>query len=288
MLLKGLLGAIAAVSLCAFVGVHYLYIVGQASQNRDLKDENVTLKARLRLVQEEIARIDKTLQRIDQFSAKIRAITQLNDQERNLAIGPLSPAPNGKLAEVLYAPGERIDYEDELIDSKLALRLIDSKLDGIENDSLRQESNLRELQEYFSDDKALLANTPSIRPTSSRLMTSTFGQRNDPYTNHHVMHKGVDFAADFGADVVAPADGVVVFVGARGSYGKTIVIDHGFGVQTHYGHLSDYKITIGQEVRRGEKIGAVGNTGRSTGSHLHYEVRVGGIPQDPDKFFLNP
>lgn len=278
-------GSLLVVGLALFMAVHYIFILDQASRNVALKDENVLLKARLRVLQEEVGRVDSTLQRIGQLSAKIRTITQLNDPERNLAIGPLSePA---KTPQVLYAQDERIDDEDEVLDSKLALRLIDSKLDTLEGEALRQENSMRELQEHFADDQSLLTSTPSIRPVKSKLLTSTFGVRTDPYTNHRVMHKGDDFAADHGADVMAPADGTVVFVGYRGEYGKTVVIDHGYGIQTHYAHLSDYKVDIGQKVRRGQVIGAVGKTGRTTGVHLHYEVRVHGVPQDPEKFILD-
>ncbi len=282
------LGVAAAVvvALALSGAVHYFWIVDQASNNRVLKNENVLLRARLRLVQEEIARIDGTLQRIDQLSAKIRAITELNDPERNLAIGPLSD-PNENTPQVLYAQGERIDDEDELLDSKLAMRLVDSKLETLEGEALHQENSLRDLQEFFAEDKALLSSMPSIRPTKSHLLTSTFGMRTDPYTNHRVMHKGIDFAADHGSDVIAPADGVVVFVGYRGEYGKTIVIDHGYGLQTHFAHLSNYKVEVGEKVRRGQVIGAVGKTGRTTGVHLHYEVRLNGIPLDPEKFILD-
>lgn len=281
----------AAVALCAVLGfmlVHYLFVVDQASENVVLKDENVMLKTRLRVVQDEIARIDGTLQRIDQFAARVRAITQLNDPDRNLAIGPLSTDPNAKTPEVLYAKGERIDYEDEVIDSKMAMRMIDSSLETLEGESLRQEDNVRQLHDYFADQDSLLATTPSVRPTRSKLLTSTFGVRTDPYTDHKVMHKGIDFAADHGTDVVAPADGVVVFVGNRGNgYGKTVVVDHGFGIQTHFAHLSSFGVEVGQQIKRGQVIAAVGNTGRTTGAHLHYEVRFNGIPQDPEKFILD-
>jgi murein DD-endopeptidase MepM/ murein hydrolase activator NlpD len=286
LLIKVALGTSLVLAVGGFMTVHYFYMVDQASQNRTLKNENVMLKAQVRRVQEEIARIDGTLQRIDQFAAKVRSITQLNDPERNLAMGPLSTDGN-KPAEVLYAPGERIDYEDELLDSKLAMRIIDSKLDAIESESLKQASNMRELHEYFGEDSLLLSTTPSLRPTRSKLLTSTFGVRTDPYTNHRVMHKGVDIAADHGADVVTPADGLVIFVGNRGGYGKTVVIDHGYGVQTHYAHLSSFRVEIGQKVLRGQVLGAVGNTGRSTGTHLHYEVRFNGIPQNPEKYILD-
>ena len=86
---------------------------------------------------------------------------------------------------------------------------------------------------------------------------------------------------------MAPADGAVVFVGYRGEYGKTVVIDHGYGLQSHFAHLSNYKVEVSQRVKRGQVIAAVGKTGRTTGVHLHYEVRLNGIPQDPEKFILD-
>ncbi|MBN1959570.1 MAG: peptidoglycan DD-metalloendopeptidase family protein [Deltaproteobacteria bacterium] len=279
------LGAAVVIGIAMFMVVHYVFIIDQASRNGVLKDENVVLKARLRVMQEEVARIDSNLMRIGQLSAKIRAITELNDPDRNLAIGPVSTPK--KTPKVLYAPGERIDDEDEVLDSKLAMRLIDSKIETLSSEVLRQESSIRDLQEHFAEDQMLLASTPSIRPVKSRLLTSSFGTRIDPYTNRRVMHKGVDFAAEHGAAVFAPADGIVVAVGYRGEYGKTVVIDHGYGIQTHYAHLSDYKVKIGDKVQRGHLIAAVGKTGRTTGVHLHYEVRLHGIPQDPEKFILD-
>jgi len=286
-LLQGTLAVIALLGVATFMVVHYCFIFGQALENRVLKEENVTLKSRLRVVQDEIARIDGTLQRIDQFSTRIRAITQLHDPDRNLAIGPLSGEPNDRTPEVMYAQGERIEYEDEVADSNMALRLLDSSLDKLEGESVRQETNLRQLSDICAEQDAILTNTPSIRPTHSKLLTSGFGLRLDPYTDHQVMHKGIDFAADQGAEVVAPADGVVIFVGTRGSgYGKTVVIDHGYGVQTHFAHLSATSVEVGKSVKRGQVIAQVGNTGRTTGAHLHYEVRFNGIPQDPEKFVL--
>ena len=287
-LVQAALAAIVLVGFAGFMLVHYVYTVDQASENGALKEENTALKTKLRVVQDEIARIDGTLQRIDQFSTRIRTITQLNDPDRNLNIGPLSNDPNSKTPEVMYATGERIEYEDEVLDSKLAMRLIDSNLDKLEGESLRQQDNASQLHDFFANQDGLLASTPSLRPTRSKLVTSEFGLRTDPYTDHRVMHKGIDFAADHGADVIAPAEGRVVFVGNRGNgYGQTVVIDHGYAIQTHYAHLSDYKVKVGDYVRRGQVIGQVGNTGRSTGAHLHYEVRFNGIPQDPEKFILD-
>ena len=87
--------------------------------------------------------------------------------------------------------------------------------------------------------------------------------------------------------MVAPAAGTVIFAGTDGGYGNLLVLDHGYGVQTIYGHLSEFKTKVGAKVERGDDIGLVGNTGRSTGPHLHYEVKVNGVPQNPSKFILD-
>ena len=117
-------------------------------------------------------------------------------------------------------------------------------------------------------------------------MTSDFGQRLDPYTADRVMHAGLDIAAPHGKDVVAPAEGTVVFAGLEGGYGNVLVVDHGYGIKTRYGHLARITVKSGDRIKRGQVIAVVGNTGRSTGPHLHYEVRVNGIPQNPRKFIL--
>jgi len=114
--------------------------------------------------------------------------------------------------------------------------------------------------------------------------TSEFGVRVDPVTAERAMHRGIDIATVPGAPVVAPSDGVVLFAGVDGAYGKVLVLDHGFGVRTRYGHLSEIEVRLGQPVKRGARIAMVGNTGRSTGPHLHYEVQVDGISSDPARF----
>ena len=282
----GLLG-IFLVGLMTFGAVHYAFVIDQAAENRHLKDENVMLQTRLRHVHEEIGRVDDQLRRIDQLAVKLRALTKLNDPGRELAIGPLSKESSDVTPRVLYAPDERIDFEDELMDSELAMKLADTQLAALSDEAENQQSNIRELHEYFTQDALQMASMPSVRPTKSRMTSTQFGVRTDPYTHHRVMHKGIDIAAEHGSDVYATGDGTVVFVGNRGGYGKSLVIDHGFGYQTHYTHLSSYSVTVGQDVKRGQTIAGVGNTGRSTGSHLHYEVRFQGVPQDPERYFLD-
>jgi murein DD-endopeptidase MepM/ murein hydrolase activator NlpD len=118
-------------------------------------------------------------------------------------------------------------------------------------------------------------------------VTSSFGRRRDPIFKTWLMHKGLDLGGHTGMDITAPADGIVIYTGWRGGYGKTVVVDHGFGLQTHYAHLSDYRVQVGQRVRRGEVLALMGSTGKSTGPHLHYEVRSNGQPLDPIRFILD-
>jgi murein DD-endopeptidase MepM/ murein hydrolase activator NlpD len=119
--------------------------------------------------------------------------------------------------------------------------------------------------------------------TSVRL-TSGFGGRNDPFGRGHRMHEGQDFAGAYGAPILATADGVVTYAGWENGYGRLIKVQHAFGIETRYGHLSNIRVNVGEKVSRGERIGDMGNTGRSTGTHLHYEIRIGGTAINPMKY----
>jgi murein DD-endopeptidase MepM/ murein hydrolase activator NlpD len=132
--------------------------------------------------------------------------------------------------------------------------------------------------------RALLRRTPLISPVDFYHMASGFGLRIDPYTKKKAMHYGVDLAGWRGAPVFATAPGKVVFTGRKGSYGKMVEIDHGYGIRTRYGHLRKILVQRGEEVGHRHKIGLLGSTGRSTGPHVHYEVRFDGKPLNPDKF----
>jgi murein DD-endopeptidase MepM/ murein hydrolase activator NlpD len=115
-------------------------------------------------------------------------------------------------------------------------------------------------------------------------ITAGFGQRLDPFTGEGAFHSGVDIAAPNGTKVEASADGIVLQAGPNSGYGDEILIDHGFGLTTKYGHLSKILVVMGQEVKRGQTIGAVGMTGRATGCHLHYEVLVSETPVNPMRY----
>jgi murein DD-endopeptidase MepM/ murein hydrolase activator NlpD len=253
---------------------HYFALLGASSENSVLKEENVQLRSPILLVQEKVAHISATLDRVERFDAKLRtAVTQLQDPERNLAIGPVG---NGEQETAIPGPAPAAEGNVSALPGKLA---------SLESEASRQEQSLRELQEYFDDQRSLLATTPSIWPTRG-WVTSDFGTRIDPYTAERKMHQGLDIASPHGQPVYTPSDGTVVFVGTEGGYGKVLVIDHGYGVKTRYAHLAEIFAHLGDRIRRGDKVAAVGNTGRSTGPHLHYEVRVNGIPENPRKFIL--
>ncbi len=129
-----------------------------------------------------------------------------------------------------------------------------------------------------------LVSIPSGRPTASPMLTSSYGYRRDPFNGNAAFHAGIDFRGRYGQPILAAATGRVAYVGQRQGYGNVIEIDHGHGIMTRYAHLSGFGVRPGQQVTRGIAIGRMGSTGRSTGTHLHFEVRVGGNPINPRRF----
>jgi len=125
--------------------------------------------------------------------------------------------------------------------------------------------------------------SPNLWPVEGQI-TGSFGERIDPFNGEGAFHSGVDIGSTYGQAVVAPADGIVVFADFMGGYGRAIVLDHGHSISTRYGHLSNFAVAVGQQVHRGDTIGYVGLSGRSTGPHLHYEVRINDTPVNPHKY----
>jgi murein DD-endopeptidase MepM/ murein hydrolase activator NlpD len=130
-----------------------------------------------------------------------------------------------------------------------------------------------------------LASAPTLWPVQGRI-TGSFGERTDPFSGEGAFHRGVDISSDIGTRIVAPADGVVQYADVMNGYGRTVMVDHGNGISTLYGHMSAFGVSQGQQVHRGETLGYVGQSGRSTGPHLHYEVRIFNTPVNPHKYLL--
>ena len=177
------------------------------------------------------------------------------------------------------------------MDSEELTAGIAQKLSGIYNRIISQERSYKEIEKMVKNKERLLASTPAIQPLSNKdldRVSSGFGYRIDPLYKTVKFHPGLDFTAPQGTPVYATADGVVRVAGNLGNgYGNHIIIDHGYAYNTLYGHLFRLKAKRGQSVKRGEVIGYVGNTGKSTGPHLHYEVIKGKKHLDPIYFFYN-
>jgi murein DD-endopeptidase MepM/ murein hydrolase activator NlpD len=124
---------------------------------------------------------------------------------------------------------------------------------------------------------------PNLWPVEGQV-TGSFGERIDPFNGEGAFHSGVDIGSTYGRQIIAPANGIVLATENLGGYGKCILIDHGNSISTRYGHLSGFAVTAGQRVQRGDVIGYVGESGRSTGPHLHYEVRINNTPVNPYKY----
>ncbi len=141
------------------------------------------------------------------------------------------------------------------------------------------------LHDASTRDWMRLAAAPTLWPIQGRI-TGSFGERIDPFSGEGAFHRGIDISGDIGTRVIAPADGVVQFADIMNGYGRTVMIDHGNGISTLYGHLSGFAVSAGEEVHRGDTLGYVGQSGRSTGPHLHYEVRIFNTPVNPHKYLL--
>ena len=161
----------------------------------------------------------------------------------------------------------------------------DYQFEMVNGFSLKLEQKLHELDQFLLDRDSMLLSTPILIPTNGWI-TSYFGPRINPYTGRLKMHEGIDVGAPHGASIYAPADGVVVFAGIKPGFGKHVQIDHGYGIETLYAHSERLHVKSGQQVKRGILLANVGSTGHSTGPHLHYEVRINGVPVDPFYFII--
>lgn len=161
------------------------------------------------------------------------------------------------------------------------------EIDRLSREVSRQGEDFEFLEFALQDQRVKDRLLPTTLPVSNAQIGSTFGYRQDPIVGVRAMHEGYDFVAEVGAPVFSAADGVVLFAGVHPEYGNVIDVDHGEGLVSRYAHLSSIKVQTGALVKRGARIGAVGNTGRSTGSHLHFEVRLFGVAKNP-ALFLRP
>jgi murein DD-endopeptidase MepM/ murein hydrolase activator NlpD len=276
-LLYFLLLVLLAAALALTWGVRdYRAIKAKIPRLAKLAEENEQQKLQLVALTHKIDQISGKLIELKKFDQKLKTMVNLETSEDNsqfLGIGGSDPA--------LLNP----DYAIEKAHKKL-IRLMHNSLDNLDTEISIQANEKEELYKFLENQKTMLASTPSVWPTRG-WVSSGFGYRISPFTNEKEFHKGIDISTRMKTPIVAPADGMIASTGKDHGMGNMITINHGYGVKTRYGHLSKILVKNGQYVKRGEKIALVGNTGRSTGPHLHYEVYLNGLPVNPFRYILN-
>jgi murein DD-endopeptidase MepM/ murein hydrolase activator NlpD len=213
---------------------------------------------------------------ISDFEQKIRVIANLNSEPENSAlfgVGGVAPEDLNTDLSLDEAHGTLI-------------REMHQQANQLDAAAERQAHRISALLGRMENQIHQLAATPSIRPTKGWI-TSRFGNRTSPFTGQREFHPALDIANKEGSPLVATADGIVSFAGNKWLLGKVIVIDHGYGMVTRYAHCKKLIKSAGDKVRRGDVIAKMGNTGRSTGPHVHYEVRLNGVPVNPEHYILN-
>lgn len=224
----------------------------------------------------EINVLKSNLVKLNKFEKKIRIIANINN-----------PSEKDNLFGVGGSIPEDLDPKLPLTEKHNSLmREMHEQARELSLASVSQEKVFESLINDLKRKRNLLSSTPSIWPTKGWL-SSGFGYRISPFTGLREFHKGLDISSREGTKVIATADGVVTFAGRNGLYGNMIKIDHGHGMMTRYGHLEKMLKKRGDAVKRGDVIGLMGNTGRSTGPHVHYEVFLNGLPVNPQKYILN-
>jgi murein DD-endopeptidase MepM/ murein hydrolase activator NlpD len=256
-----------------YISYDYIHIRREQDELKRLKQQTVDQRKLIEGLAAKVDGFDAKMDELNQFDKKIRIMAKLitgKDKEQLLGIGGPASEENrlrSRLAE----------------DDKEMIAGIGRKMDRLVNDAVSREQSFTAILKYLQEKKSLLASTPSSWPVLG-WVTSEFGKRINPFGGGVEFHKGIDIATRVGRPIQAPADGIVAEVVYQHDMGQMIRIDHGHGISTLYAHLSKAAVRIGTAVRKGDRIGLVGNTGSSTGSHLHYTVMLNGVPVNPRKY----
>jgi murein DD-endopeptidase MepM/ murein hydrolase activator NlpD len=268
-----------SVMVCSFLlhtGYEYIYSIKNPSKDiSTLKKENNVLKNKLSETLAMYTSLDMRIDSLSVMSTVLRTgvnLPQISEEERELGIGG----------------GSFDNYTDFLIstdnlDFKKSLEFVDQVATKLKF----EKANYEEISVKLLENKKLYECIPAVKPAKGPLTAHGFGMRIHPILNRLRMHEGVDIVANTGTPVIATGKGQVEYVGYRGGFGLTVEINHGFGYRTLYAHLSKALVKRGAKVSRGDLIAKTGNTGLSTGPHLHYEVEHKGVKQDPEKFIFD-
>jgi len=267
---------ISSVLLFSSILFGIFYLISNLSSKDDylqsLKKENELLKDKFSSLSERYSGLESELKSITEISNDLRLavdLTPVSPEERKLGIGGSSP-----IAKL---------YSDLGSDISGAINVADIVTRKFEFEKLQFE----EISSKLKTNENLFESIPAIVPTNGQYSSESFGMRMHPILKVKKMHTGIDIIANVGTPVKSAGKGKVVFVGRKGGYGLTVEIDHGFGYKTIYAHLSSAKVKIGQTVNRNQTIAKSGNSGLSSGPHLHYEVLHNGQYFNPEEFFFD-
>jgi murein DD-endopeptidase MepM/ murein hydrolase activator NlpD len=272
--LKGVAFCIMAVILASMY-TYYDYI--------RIKRDKIELERLRRQTTEQKVQIDDLAEKVNNFAMRMEELSQLDKNIRTMA-----NVEDKRYKGQILGIGGSINDETKIkshaeTDQRMVIAKIDQNVEQLSKDAVEQKNSFNELFKFLKKQKSILAATPSIWPVQG-WVTSEFGFRASPIGGSREFHKGIDIATRMGVHVVAPADGLVSEISYDRDVGHMIKIDHGYGMSSWYGHLLRTAAKQGNMVKRGDILGYVGNSGRSTGSHLHYSVILNGIPVNPRKY----
>lgn len=234
------------------------------------KTVNLKELAQVREENESLRQVNRSFE--DSIRTLQKQLGEFEDRTRQLAIV-------AGLDELGVGQQAGIGGEESLLADQVDLY-------GLKSRSTHLDRSLSQVDAKLTERLRLMASTPAIAPVKG-ILTSSFGTRRDPITGKRASHRAIDIATAPGSNVVASADGIVVRTGRIGGLGKAVYLSHGYGITTRYAHLSSIEVTPGQRIERGDLLGRVGSTGRATGYHLHYEVRVDGSAVNPLAYILD-
>ncbi len=267
------IGSILAVLLSLYVVYDYASIKRDRAELSRLRQQTAQQSQEIKSLAAKVDEFADRMEEFKQFDKKIRILaTNQVGRDKKIPLG------------VGGSNNERINLK-ELVgrDEERLISGMHKSINQLSEDAKEREQSFTELLKFLREQKSLLAATPSIWPVRG-WVTSEFGSRENPFGRGSEFHKGLDIATRMGKEVIASADGLVVEVAYRSDDGQLVRIDHGYGVSTSYAHLSKPAVKEGIRVKRGDVIGYVGDSGRSTGAHLHYTVLMNNIPVNPRKY----
>ena len=246
------------------LGFSYAKMAFKAADYDKLQTENTDLKIQKKNLEVVTLKLGEKLSNLESISAKIQTLIENDSAKRNKTNGPA-------------IGGSKVDYTTaELLRSAN----LQDGLDLLKGRTAEMESQLSMLEQVAMKRATQLLFTPNIWPVRG-MITSHYGNRADPFSGEEELHLGLDISALYNTQIHAPADGVILYAARKAAYGNLLIIDHGNGLTTRYGHLARPLVKVGQTVKRGDIVGLVGTTGRTTAPHLHYEVRRNDRPVNP-------